>query len=225
MKLNALKTFTLWLSLLSVIMAEEPQPDYELTYEVFSLPLAAAADLRRENLGGVKMHARLIGMLENKNASQETFLLCHLSEKQDGRASTTEEFIYPTEPEPDHFMGPKTPPAQYIAPLFALPRVAQAYDSKNLGETVEASISKSEKGLLLRIQAKHVSLLGLDAFGTGVSRAPFPRFGVQKITASSQVALGRPFLIGTVSPKIAKAQKPGERQIWLAWATVTLSKK
>lgn len=222
---HILKSFALFLAFISLAQAEESKPVYELTYEVFSLPMSAAADLRRANLESSQMYARLVKMTSAKKASQEKLLIFQFDEKHRVRANSTEALIYPSESNFGRFHGTLKENPHVVIPPFPLPQVTHAYETKNLGDTIQAWLKTTDKGLILGIQALHITLVGRDTIGNGVTSFTFPRFGVQKLSVQVRTPLEKPILIGTVSPHLDHPNPKSDKIVWLAWATTSRSKK
>jgi len=74
-----------------------------IRYEVFSLSLADAAALQRENLSDPAGYAKLVAMVAKKEAKQETLTVLRTKSGQKATAESIFEQIYPTEYEtPSH---------------------------------------------------------------------------------------------------------------------------
>lgn len=104
------------------------------------------------------------------------------------------------------------------SPFLTRPDVT-AYDTKNLGQTLEIMVSRVGKSYRLRMSPTKVGLTALDAFGWGMAQLEMPRFSIQSLRSEFEVTLGKPALVGTVSPpkqiQIARAKR-----VWLAFVTL-----
>ncbi|MGC4015945.1 MAG: hypothetical protein QM755_15680 [Luteolibacter sp.] len=81
-------------------------PNLAVRYESFSLSLADAAALTRENPRDNELYSKLVAMVAKKEAKQEALLLLRSKSGQKATAESIQEQIYPTE-----FETPKLPEA------------------------------------------------------------------------------------------------------------------
>ena len=209
-----------------MILAEEAQETYEVTYEVFSLPLREAAKLRRKNSGGVAMHAHLVKSVEKKETRQEKWMLLKIAAGQNSSLEEIEEYIYPTEFEASDGLpcywtptGSEQFPNHFKSPPFPISYPPISFDTKKLGDTIEVEITVLNHVTKLRLSATHVDHLKNDSFGKGHSKQVMPRFSVQRILGRVKVGIGKPALVGTISPP-RENQKEKEKRVWLAFVTL-----
>jgi len=212
-----MKTLALFLFILSPLKGES----YGITYEVFSMTLGDAAKLRRAKMGGKEMYQKVVSRLAEETIRQEAFL--NLKTETGSRATVEEiqERIFPTEYEHPggNSLSHPIPPPDWRPPLIPLRWVASAYDTKNLGDTLEVSLENHARGMLLSLAPTRVTFLSLDHYGEGVAKIAMPRFGIQKVKTSLVVSLGMPALVGTISPP-RELEDRGEKRVWLAFVTV-----
>lgn len=226
------------------------KPNLSICYEAFSLPLAAAAKLQREQLPDSELYARLLKSVEEETARQEAFVVVRTGS---GGKTTTEaitESIYPLEWEPAEL--PNTvgvaiqPPVGTDAPtpipdpskLNDAPPISAvdglrtsatptAFQTRNIGTTieVEASLAPDGKAIELLAAPEHITSVGRQAWGQEVSICETPDFESQKITTSATVRLNQAYLIGTISrPPVSKADPDSANRVWFAFVTATLPK-
>ena len=215
----------LLLGLGQMILAEDARETYEVTYEVFSLPLNEAAKLKRKSPGSVAIHAHLVKKVEQKEARQEKWKVLKMISEQNFSLEEIEEFVYATEYEYDKFSV--NPPRgisefdalQFQPSAFAVPWISGYFDTKKIGDTVEGEIKVDNQKLRLRINVTHVSHITNDSFGKGVCECVMPRFSVQRILGRVNVKIGKPTLVGTISPP-KENQTEKEKRIWMAFVTV-----
>lgn len=211
--------------LASLGMGGESARDFEVTYEVFSLPLAKAASLRRADLGDAALHQRLRNLSGKGLAKPERWMNLRVREGESGLVREGEEFPYRAEWEPDSFsprpggLGgfrrfPKAPPipvSSWWAPIL--------FYTKTLGDELSCEVSENGGALSLDLLLRHVSLVGLDQLGEGVSSWKMPRFSVQSLRISVPVGASAPVLLGTISPP-DQAGDVEEKRVWLAFVTI-----
>ena len=217
---NSFFSLLFFAGLLGAVFGEEKAGHYEVTYEVFSLPMAEAAKLRREKLGGVKSHARLLDRVKKGEVTQEKWMVLKVSEVDRWITEAVEEFVYGTEYSGDGLSGGSLVPSSGYYPSssplnFLLPLVPPQFDSKYLGDVFECAVEGAE----VQMSATHIRHLKNDSFGKGVSEWVMPRFAVQKIRTTVEVVFGKPALVGTISPP-GELQDEEEKRVWLAFVTV-----
>lgn len=199
--------------------------EVEVIYEVFSMPLKEAAKLRRERLGGVESYERVLGMVERKEGRQERWMVVKamLGAAKAATLEEVDELIFPTEYEAPVLICYGDPGLiaglEAKRDLFPLGQVASAFDTKNMGDTLEVAVGEEEGALMVQMRPTKVSLLQLDKFGKGIGQVEMPRFAVQTLKTEAKVVVGKPALVGTVSPP-KDLQKVGEKRVWLAFVTV-----
>jgi len=131
-----------------------------LCYEAFSLPLADAAKLRREDLTDTALYARLVAAVESGAVKQEAFSVVRAKPGMKGTTESIAESIYPTEWEPAELpnsvgvaiapeVGKDDPkPTANAGELHTAPNLksltavktqatASRFDTKNVGLTLE----------------------------------------------------------------------------------------
>ncbi|MFD0895826.1 hypothetical protein KBB96_07755 [Luteolibacter ambystomatis] len=80
--------------------AGNPSPNLAIRYETFSLGLADAAALTRENPRDSELYAKLVAMIAKKEAKQEALVLLRSKSGQKATAESISEQTYVTEYEP-----------------------------------------------------------------------------------------------------------------------------
>lgn len=194
--------------------------EWEVTYEVFSLPLKEAAKLRREKLGGVASHERILTMLGEKEVRQEKWMVVKVMGGKVATLEEVEEMIYTTEYEPLELPSMVGEWKSKKPPPFPIPNTASAYDTKNTGDTLEVGVRVVDGEVTLRLNSTKISLVRLDEFGEKTAKVEMPRFAVQKIRTLVGVTDGKPALVGTISPPSDLQEGDGKR-VWLAFATAS----
>jgi hypothetical protein len=231
--------------------APEAQPNQNLSvrYEVFSLDLATAAALQRENPGDATLYLRLVAMVEKKEAIQESMHVIRCVQGQKSMSENTAELIYATEYEPPELPNtvgvsiepPKSPTATdnpatlpdttklENAPSLSVfngiqtPATPTAYQTRNTGITIEmeASVDPDTGKVQLISSFDNVRHVGVTEQGTGLSKTTMPEFEVQKLMGSATVTPGKPFLLGTMNrPPVSKVDADSANRIWFAFVTV-----
>ena len=198
---------------------------YEVTYDVFSLPIMQAAKLRRERPGGKTIYATLLAKVENKKARQEKWMALKTSPGKYANSEGFEEFVYPAEYVSDSFSAtPQVLTNGMGIPMFhprpfAVPWLSNVFDTKNVGDFLEVELSVENGLASMRLATTHIRHLSNDTIGKGVYAWRMPRFSVQQISTGVQTELGKPTLIGTLSPP-KELQKEKQKRIWLAFVTI-----
>lgn len=198
----------------------------EFVYEVFSMPMKEAATLRRERLGGEESYRRILESLETDEVKQESWISLKVLDGEVATSEEIEEYIFPVEYEP--LMLPSMVGADFLnfpqPPLFPIPDTATAYETKNLGETLEVEVKKLGENFDLIIRATRVALIGLDEFGERTGRVEMPRFSVQSLKTGVKLAPNQVALMGAISPP-REMQKGNAKRVWLAFVTLVETKE
>ncbi len=239
--------------------AGEPAPDtseqqipqnISICYETFSLPLAMAAKIQREQLSDSELYARILAAVEKEEARQESFTVLRSRSGQKATTESVSEQVYATEFEPPELpqsVGVSITPAEVKdAPTpipdpekmknaadlesFAglkTPATPTAFEKRNVGNTfeIEPTLGEDNKILDLRLAPEHVTLVGQSTDGQGLSKTEMPIFEAQRISTSASFFVGQPFLLGTVSrPPNSKVDADSATRVWFAFVTATLAK-
>lgn len=228
----------------------EIPPNISICYETFSLPLAMAAKIQREQLSDSELYARLTGAVEKQEARQESFTVLR---SKSGNKATTEsvtEQVYATEFEPPEIpqtVGVSIIPAEVKDDANPIPDTSKlkdaadidsfaglktpatptAFEIRNVGNTleIEPTLGQDNKTLDLRLAPEHVTLVGQSTNGQGVSKTDMPIFETQRLNTSAVIIIGQPFLLGTVSrPPNSKVDPDSATRVWFSFVTATLAK-
>ena len=221
-----------------------------ICYETFSLPLAMAAKLQREQLSDSDLYTRIVTAVEKQTAHQETFTILRAKSGQKAISESISEQIYPTEYEPPELpnsLGVSiVPPAVKDVPTpvpdteklkdapdlksfdgVKTPATPTAFQTRNTGLTFEIEPTLAETGKImdLRIVPGHVALVGHTASGQGLSTVEMPVFENQRLNTASTLHINQPFLLGTINrPPNSKLDPDSANRVWFAFVTGTLAK-
>ena len=205
---------------------EEP-PSWDVTCEVFSLPLSEAAKLKRAKETDAQDYAELLKRVETDKATLEEFLMLRAREGQNTTAEEISEMIYATEYEPPELPNEIGNLVDDIEKAKALvtPASPTSFDTKKVGSTFEVELTVDEENAVeVQCSLTFVSYLGNRTWGQEMAEAEMPKFGVQRIMTGLTITPDSPTLIGSISPPEALQPKKGERLVWLAYVTVSKSK-
>lgn len=221
-----------------------------ICWETFSLPLAMAAKLQREQLPDSEFYARLVAAVEKQTARQETFTVLRGRSGQRAFAEAISEQIYPTEfalvglpgtvgvpaaPSPVKG-GPATAsnpekPGNAAKPKtvegFGTPPTPTAFETRNTGMTleIESTLSEDEKILDLRLVPEVITAVGRSAWGQGVSTTEMPVFEAQRTNTTATLQINRPYLLSTINrPPASEADPDAANRVWFLFITATLAK-
>ena len=229
--------------------AGEPK-NISICYETFSLPLAVAAKIQREQLSDSDLYARIAAAVEKQAARQETFTVLRARSGQRATTESISEQIYPTEYEPPELPNsvgvsivpppvkdvptpvPDTEKLKDAPDLGSLegiktPATPTAFETRNTGVTfeIEPTLAETEKILDLRIAPGHVALVGHTTSGQGLSLIEMPVFENQSVNTSVTLHINQPFLVGTINrPPNSKMDPDSANRVWFAFVTGTLAK-
>lgn len=221
-----------------------------ICYETFSLPLAVAAKLQREQLPDSELYTRILAAVEKQTARQETFTVIRAKSGNKAMSESISEQIYPTQYEPPELPNAvgvsilppesKTVPAPPPDPEklkgaadvnsfegVKTPATPTAFETRNVGITceVEAIIGETDKYMDLRIAPGHVALVGQTTSGQGLSKIEMPVFENQSLNTSTTLVINQPFLLGTINrPPVSKADPDSANRVWFAFVTGTIAK-
>jgi hypothetical protein len=197
---------------------------WEATCEVFSLPFAKAAKLKREK-GNI--YPELLKLLEKKEAVMEEFAILKATVGLKARMQSVEGLIYPTEYDP-----PETPNKfskllgnGKLAESLVVPSTPTSFEVRDLGVEMAFSIDSLETPttVLANLSFSLVTSLGIDRWGEAKAEAEMPRFRVQGLEKKIQLASGKPTLIGTMSPSGVKGGN--DNRVWFLFATARPGEK
>jgi hypothetical protein len=224
----------------------ESEPDknepknISICYEAFSLPLAMAAELQRQQLSDPELYTKLISELGKESVKQEVLQIVRGRSGQRSTSESISEHIYPTEyqptksgneiaAKPDSEPGskpdskPDSKPASVGVGVYAA-----AWETRNVGHTleVEPDLSEDDRFLDLRLFPQIVTLTGYSNWETPSSPdIKMPEFDKQSVDTSATLTLDKPFLLGTVSrPPASKMDSDSANRVWFAFVTATLAK-
>lgn len=237
-------------------VVEEAGADYSrsitVCHETFSVPLAVAAKLHREDKSDAEIYAFLVSGQEKDGIRQESFEVLRAKSSQRATTESICEFIYPSEYEPPSIPGnvgvsmapppvkgapspvPDTARLQDAPALGSLgslrvPSFGTAFETRNTGRTLEfeATIGDDPKATTvhLRISPEQVILVGRSAWGQGLAKTEMPTFETQRATTSIVARLDQPLMLGTPSrPPVSKLDPDSSQRVWFAFATVSIFK-
>lgn len=256
-----------WLAM-AVLQAEEPPADpyrinkvvdetasgetaasknISICYETFSLPLALAARLQREQLRDSELHTRLVTAVEKHIARQETFTVARGKSGLSVRCESLSEQIYATEYEPAQLPNSvgisMSPSAVEKAPrptpgqgkifadspsfdLFKVPDAPAKFKTRPVGDLLEILSCLYADGHTLDVTctSERVTLAGRSSYGRGDSITQMPLFETQRISTDATFRINQQFLLGTVSrPPDSKADPDSANRVWFAFITGTIA--
>lgn len=221
-----------------------------ICYEAFSVSLASAVKLQKENPSDPDLYAALSTALEKKEAKQEAFTIVRCKSGQKATGEAIVEQIYPTEYESPGLpttlgVAVSTKPAKDDTPSalnandlknapelsslggIATPSTPTAFETRNTGVTVEVEATAGEDGKFvdLRIVPDHTALVDESIFGQGLSKVQMPVFESQRINTAITTRTNKPALLGTINRSPAsKLDTDSANRVWFAFVTVTVAR-
>lgn len=214
-----------------------PGPNISICYETFSLPLAMAAKIQREQLPDSKFYERILAAVEKEEARQESFTVLRTRSGQKAETESIIECQYPTNYESAKVgksannvtvsPGTDAAPGTEKASGARTPATPKNFETKNIGNTLELepNLSEDEKFVDLRLLPEHETLGGKISWGQEFSTAELPEFEIQRINTSATLRINQPFLLGTYSrPPVSKVDPDSANRVWFAFVTATLAK-
>ncbi len=221
-------------------------------HETFSVPLALAAKLEREDKSDAEIYAVLVSGQEKDGIRQESFDVLRTRSSQKATAESICEFIYPTEyeppdipanvgvsivpppvkdtpaPVPDTARLKDAPALESISSLYA-PAVATAFETRNTGRIleVEATLGDNPQATTvhLRISPDQVIFVGRSSWGQGLAKTEMPIFETQRLTTTLVARVDQPLMLGTPSrPPVSKLDPGSAQRVWYSFATVSIFK-
>ncbi|MBK1880785.1 hypothetical protein JIN85_00075 [Luteolibacter pohnpeiensis] len=200
-----------------------------ICYEDFSMPLALAAKLQRENLTDAELYQRIVESL-GKEVKQESLCVIRSRPTLKATSGSITETIYPTEYEPGTMPvsltidGAVTPES---ARFCRIPATPTSFETRNVGFSLEVDPTFGEdlKTLRLLLCPEHVVLVGKTEAGIENSKTTMPTFETQRLSTSVMVNVGIPAFIGTMNRSPESVQDPDSaNKVWFAFVTATLAK-
>lgn len=257
MKIHPLLFFVALTATLHADLPPDGTPDtaprnVSICYETFSVPLALAAKLQREDNTDAELYTLLAAGEEKDGIRQESFDLVRCKPFQKATVESITERIYPTEYEPPELpnsigvaitpppvkdVPAPVPDAAKLKDALALenisvptsPASATAFETRNVGRILEFDTSVNDDPqrptVHLRITPEFVTQVERRAWGQGVSKTELPGFETQRIDTAVVAAVDHPMLLGTASrPPVSQADPESAQRVWFAFATVTIVK-
>ncbi|MDX1680268.1 MAG: hypothetical protein R3242_06015 [Akkermansiaceae bacterium] len=220
----------------AVIDHDDAPKNISTCLEVFSMPIEVAAAMQRENLSDADCYKRIVNQLGNESVQQEMLIVLR---SRSGERSTSEaivEEIYPTEYEStvlpttlslgaDSGNESGADTNQGASPIHA-PCMPIAFDTRNTGEIldIEPTLSPDAKYCNMRMMPEQVLLTAFNTYGEGVSETRMPTFETRRVNSAFTVAIGKPFLIGTMSRASgSKIDSDTSNKVSFAFITINLS--
>ena len=213
--------------------AAEP-PLLSMTYEAFSISLEQAAALQRKNPGDTEFYNELVERVAKGEAKQESVVVIRGRSGQKMTAESISETIYPSEYMPGAIAkGPgeqaaRVPkPGEAPLPALEAPVLPVAFETRNCGLTIEVepTLSQDQKVVDFRVVPEHVTFVGREKWGQGISETEMPLFDSQQISTGVSTSPGSPCLLGTITkPQIPRPEENSARRIWFAFMTVDIVK-
>jgi hypothetical protein len=204
-------------------------PTIKVVYEVFSLPMGAAATLQRAGLSDSDFYGKLLAGLKDESVKQEVFMLVRglTGEKLTGQHG--QERIHAAEYEPPELpntvarTGLVKGQEGKIMPAFPVtPATPSAYQTRVIGESLEVETSVWGEGVIqMRLAPSQVTFLQRDTYGQGLSKVEMPRFANPQIRTAIVARSGRPSYLGTVSQPLELQPEKGEPEVCFAFVTAT----
>lgn len=221
-----------------------------ICYEDFSLPLATAARLQREQLPDSELYSLITSAVEKETAKQESFVILRGRSGEKVSSKGVCEELYPTEYEPAELPNSVgisiSPPEVDNEPLpipdseklknapvidsrynLRTPATPTAFLTRNTGLSIEAETTLGQDGKIvdLRIIPEHVNMVDRSSWGQEISTLDMPTFEAQVIQTSATVSINSPYLLGTMNrTPNSKVDPDSANRVWFAFVTVTLAK-
>ena len=213
--------------------AAEP-PLLSMTYEAFSISLEQAAALQRKNPGDTEFYNELVARVARGEAKQESIMIIRGRSGQKLSAESISETIYPTEYSPGAIAkGPgeqaaRVPkPGERPVPALEAPVLPVAFETRNCGLAIEVepTLSQDQQIADLRLAPEHVTFVGREKWGQGISETEMPLIDSQQLNTGVSTFPGLPCLLGTITkPQIPRPEENSARRIWFAFMTVDIVK-
>lgn len=206
---------------------EQTAYQWEVTCEVFSLPLSEAAKLKRARLSEAEVYSKLVEKTQSGNAKQEEFLIVRTLSGSSASAQEITERIHPTDFSPPEFPSKigNLPEDLEKAKSMVTPATPSAFDTTDEGSTLEIEVERFFRDLAeIKLDLTLTKLTGRQKWGQGVAEVETPRYVNQTIRTRLKAPLGQATLAGTLSPPKALQPEKGGKQTWLAFITVREAK-
>lgn len=195
-------------------------PDtWEITCEVFSLPMKDAANLRRRYQDSEKIYAEVRKRVDGGTAILEEFGVLRTSHTGKAATNSIEEYLYPTEYDPaelPNYIGQGSP--EHDTSGVSTPANPTSYEKQDLGFTMEVGFTAKESPETIKVdlEVNRVTLKSRDSWGKEKAEAQVPQFGVQQIKRAVLLKKEQNTLVGSISPP--REDEVGERKTWLLFA-------
>ncbi len=218
--------------------AEEVEPlNISICYEAFSLPLAMAAELQREQLPDPALYAKMVAGLGDEFIRQEIMQVIRTKSGNKASTQSISQHIYATEYQSGKISnsGADTPeepkadakPGTEMAGVARLPALPTAFETRDVGNTIEVepTLGEDQKFVDLRLFSEQVTLAGRTTQGQEFSTVEMSEFEKNAINTFAFMKINQPFLLGTNSrPPVSKVDPDSANRVWFAFVTATLAK-
>lgn len=198
-------------------------PGFTLTVEVFAISMTKVAEMKRARLGKGETYKALIKEVKEGRGIQEKLMEVRTVNEETVTIEHVQEYTYPTEYDPPEVgeLPEKLPAGFKDFDKFITPALPSAFDTKKLGDIVEATLSRNREhteAITGRITFSHVSFEGMVPWGEKQSKVEMPKFQVQKISSAVNLKVNAPLLLGTLKAPSQVDQK--KDKVWVVFATV-----
>ncbi|MGJ8724639.1 MAG: hypothetical protein ACSHYB_08790 [Roseibacillus sp.] len=218
-----------------------------ICYETFSLPLADAAALQKEEISDALFYQKLQEGIKAGSAKQEALIVIRSRSGETSSSESIIEYIHPTEYQPAGLptqsgtAPSKEEPASPIKdqkqaphPTAAsasessniiIPATAVSFETRNLGVTLElqAVIGMNTRTFDIRLNAEHTLQVELSKWGQGESLVEMPEFETSRFNTGITGTHGKPSFIGTINrPPNSKIDADAANKVWFAFVTPTV---
>lgn len=195
---------------------------FHLTFEVFSVPLLQAAEMKRARKGDAVVYQEVIDLVRTQKAFQDKLMEVRGQAGQEASVEVIREYVYPTSFNPPEVGNlPQNLPDDFEDyDKFITPAVLTDFETRNLGDAVEVSLQEQvdeSDAMSGTLKFSHVSLIELEKWGKEESEVATPRFDVQALSASVRFERDTPLLVGS----LADPTEGRENHIWMVFATTS----
>lgn len=189
----------------------------EMSHEALTKLLFLA---KPTSLDATKLREQVHDMvLKNEAKVLETQMVVAISEHK-ATSESVHEYIYPTEYEPPQFLG-SVPGEAEIAPRATSGAVPTAFDTRNLGTSleVESAVSEDNKIINVRLVSELIWHTGNTTWYEGKDKGgnsfkmEMPNFSVVRLNTSITCINGQYSLAGVLSPKDDKGEVDMTRKL------------
>jgi hypothetical protein len=196
---------------------------FTLAVEVFSVPMARAAEMRRGGQSDLEKYDDLLKGVATGEVGQVRLYEVRGMAEEPLSVAEVREYIYPIGFDPPRVQGlpAKLPPDFQEVDRLIMPAMPVDFQKQDLGDWVEGTLRPNPKVAgewTGSLSYRHVSLKRQLEWGEDEAKIKLPEFREQKVEAAVKLTAGGTSLLGSFSDPAPEAEK--KASLWVIFVSL-----